>query len=103
MPNAALGIDPPLVDVLVQDGYRRRNINLPEARFIIDARTFQGKERDIMFLSMVSAPNEVRAPLSRDIFAQQFNVAASRAKDRMYLVRSVGLEDLSVADRLRRT
>ena len=55
-----------------------------------DARTFQGKERDIMFLSMVSAPNDVGAPLSRDTFAQRFNVAASRAKDRMYLVRSVG-------------
>ena len=49
-----------------------------------DARTFQGSERDIMFLSMVSAPNEVGAPLSRDMFAQRFNVAASRARDRMY-------------------
>ena len=68
-----------------------------------DARTFQGKERDIMFLSMVSAPNEVGAPLSRDTFAQRFNVAASRAKDRMYLVRSVDLEHLSKADRLRRS
>ena len=55
-----------------------------------------------MFLSMVSAPNEVGAPLSRDIFAQRFNVAASRARDRMYLVRSVNLEHLSEADRLRR-
>jgi len=68
-----------------------------------DARTFQGKERDIMFLSMVSAPNEVGAPPSRDTFAQRFNVAASRARDRMYLVRSVELEDLSNADRLRRS
>ena len=68
-----------------------------------DARTFQGKERDIMFLSMVSAPNEVGAPLSRDTFAHRFNVAASRAKDRMYLVRSVELEHLSGADRLRRS
>jgi very-short-patch-repair endonuclease len=68
-----------------------------------DARTFQGKERDIMVLSMVSAPNEVGAPLSRDTFAQRFNVAASRARDRMYLVRSVTLEDLSEADRLRRS
>ena len=33
---------------------------------------------DFMFLSMVSAPNEVGAPLSRDTFAQRFNVAASR-------------------------
>jgi len=51
----------------------------------------------------VSAPNEVGAPLSRDTFAQRFNVAASRARDRMYLVRSVALEHLSEADRLRRS
>jgi len=52
---------------------------------------------------MVSAPNEVGAPLSRDTFAQRFNVAASRARDRMYLVRSVELEHLSEADRFRRS
>jgi very-short-patch-repair endonuclease len=68
-----------------------------------DARTFQGRERDVMFLSLVSAPNDVGAPLSRDIFAQRFNVAASRARDRMYLVRSVHLNHLSEADRLRRS
>jgi Cdc6-like AAA superfamily ATPase len=155
MPKASERLDPPLIDVLVEDGYRRGDVNQPEARFVVDeikaivtdpnmggrsigvvslladkqarliwdwltqelgpelmqrhritcgdARTFQGKERDIMFLSMVSAPNEVGAPLSRDTFAQRFNVAASRARDRMYLVRSVALEDLSEADRLRRS
>ncbi|MEO6486776.1 MAG: AAA domain-containing protein [Thermoanaerobaculia bacterium] len=155
MPKASERLDPPLIDVVVEDGYRRGDVNLPEARFIVDeikaivsdpnmggrsigvvslladkqalliwerltdelgpevmqrhriacgdARTFQGKERDIMFLSMVSAPNEVGAPLSRDTFAQRFNVAASRARDRMYLVRSVSLEHLSQADRLRRS
>jgi very-short-patch-repair endonuclease len=68
-----------------------------------DARTFQGKERHIMFLTMVSAPNNIGAPLSRDTFAQRFNVAASRAQDRMYLVRSVELQNLSDADTLRRS
>jgi very-short-patch-repair endonuclease len=68
-----------------------------------DARTFQGRERDVIFLSLVCAPNDVGAPLSRDIFAQRFNVAASRARDRMYLVRSVDLKHLSEADRLRRS
>lgn len=62
-----------------------------------DARTFQGKERDIMFLSMVVSPGEASA-ISRESFAQRFNVAASRARDRMYLVRSVQSEDLSNAD-----
>ncbi len=65
-----------------------------------DARTFQGKERDIMFLSMVASPGKVTAQ-SSDMFAQRFNVAASRARDRMYLVRSLQFEDLSSADILR--
>ncbi len=147
-------LDPPLVDVYVEDGVRKDGLNPAEIDYIVqeiariaadprmaqrsigvvsllgeeqalkvwarlaeelgpqalqrhavacgDARTFQGKERDIMFLSMVSAPNDVGAPLSREMFAQRFNVAASRARDRMYLVRSVGLEHLSESDRLRR-
>lgn len=66
-----------------------------------DARTFQGKERDIMFLSMVASPGDCFAN-SRDSIAQRFNVAASRARDRMYLVRSVELTDLSPVDSLRR-
>ena len=155
MPKASERLDPPLIDVEVEGGYRSGDVNRSEARFIVDeikaivadpnmagrsigvvslladkqarliwnqltdelgpevmqrhhitcgdARTFQGKERDIMFLSMVSAPNDVGAPLSRDTFAQRFNVAASRARDRMYLVRSVALEHLSEADRLRRS
>ena len=68
-----------------------------------DARQFQGRERDIMYLSMVCAPNDIGAPLSRDTFAQRFNVAASRARDRMVLVRSVELDQLSESDRLRRS
>jgi very-short-patch-repair endonuclease len=155
IPRASERIDPPLVDIVIENGYRRGDINLLEVRFIVDeitklvsdtrlanrsigvvsllgdkqayavwerlteelgpeemqrhniacgdARTFQGKERHIMFLSMVSAPNDVGAPLSRDTFAQRFNVAASRAQDRMYLVRSVELAHLSNADRLRRS
>ncbi len=155
LPKTSERLDPPLIDVFIQDGFRRGDTNLPEAKFIVeeikriiadpnltsrsvgvvslladkqalaiwdrltdeigtelmqrhhiacgDARTFQGKERDIMFLTMVSAPNDVGAPLSRDTFAQRFNVAASRARDRMYLVRSVGPEHLSEADKLRRS
>lgn len=62
-----------------------------------DARLFQGSERDITFLSMVADPNNCRA-LSGNTFAQRFNVAASRARDRMYLVRSVDLSNLSHLD-----
>jgi very-short-patch-repair endonuclease len=62
-----------------------------------DARTFQGSERDIMFLSVVVDNKNCKA-LSGNIFDQRFNVAASRARDRMYLVRSVQLADLSDKD-----
>lgn len=62
-----------------------------------DARLFQGSERDIMFLSMVADTKNSRA-LSGNMFEQRFNVAASRARDRMYLVRSVQLTDLSPVD-----
>ncbi|MFC0695603.1 AAA domain-containing protein [Paraburkholderia humisilvae] len=62
-----------------------------------DARTFQGSERDIMFLSMVVDTERCHA-LSGNAYDQRFNVAASRARDRMYLVRSVTTEQLSEKD-----
>lgn len=62
-----------------------------------DARTFQGSERDIMFLSMVADRERCHA-LSGNAYDQRFNVAASRARDRMYLVRSVTAEQLSEKD-----
>ncbi|WP_305823151.1 AAA domain-containing protein [Massilia brevitalea] len=66
-----------------------------------DARIFQGSERDIVFLSMVADRDNHHA-LSGAMYDQRFNVAASRARDRMVLVRSVRLEELSQLD-LRRT
>lgn len=66
-----------------------------------DAYVFQGSERDIMFLSIVADAAHHHA-LSGQVFEQRFNVAASRARDRMYLVRSVKLGDLSMSD-VRRT
>jgi very-short-patch-repair endonuclease len=155
LPKASERLDPPLVDVYVEDGFRKngQKINLAEARFIVeeikaivsyplmskrsigvvsllgneqtqkiwqmleeeigldaiqrhritcgDARTFQGKERDIMFLSMVASRGDCTA-LSGRAYEQRFNVAASRAKDRMYLVRSITGDDLSPKDILRK-
>lgn len=49
---------------------------------------FQGRERDIMMVSMVTAPGD-RAVANRADMHQRFNVALSRARDRMYLFRSV--------------
>ena len=152
LPKASERLDPPLIDVFVEDGVKLKDINKPEAEFIVeeikkiisdpkmfgrtigvvsllgavqtkyiyerieqkigfdkmeefqiacgDARTFQGKERDIMFLTMVASKGDAY-PLSRETFAQRFNVAASRARDRMYLVRSVSTDDLSSTDKYR--
>ncbi|MGH8777584.1 AAA domain-containing protein [Paraburkholderia sp.] len=61
-----------------------------------DARTFQGAERHIIFLSLVIDSMGTRA-LSDRSSEQRFNVAASRAQDRMYLVRSVKLSELSAS------
>lgn len=49
---------------------------------------FQGRERDIMMVSMVVGPGD-RAAANRADMQQRFNVALSRARDRMYLFRSV--------------
>ncbi|MBN1928940.1 MAG: very short patch repair endonuclease, partial [Chlorobiaceae bacterium] len=154
IPKGSERIDPPLVDVHIENGVRdRSDCNREEASFIADeiaalladerfagrtigvvsllgmeqakyidtlarnrcntaelfrrkfecgdARTFQGSERDIIFLSMVVDPGNCKA-LSGNMFEQRFNVAASRARDRMYLVRSVTASHLSDLD-LRRS
>jgi very-short-patch-repair endonuclease len=62
-----------------------------------NAATFQGQERDIVFLSMVACPETAVAQTSR-VFEQRFNVAASRARDRLILVRSVASSDLKPGD-----
>ena len=49
---------------------------------------FQGRERDIMMVSMVLAPKD-RTASAIASQQQRFNVALSRARDRMYLFRSV--------------
>lgn len=58
-----------------------------------DASNFQGKEKDIMFLSMVVGPGQGVA-MTKQEYEQRFNVALSRAKDRMYLYRSIDESDL---------
>jgi len=57
--------------------------------------TFQGDERDIIFLSMVAAPNERIGPLTKAADVRRFNVAASRARDQIWLFHSVTTDDLS--------
>jgi len=150
IPKSTERLDPPLVDVYLENGVRNSNdCNHAEAEFIADeietlltdtrfagrtlgvvsllglkqanlvetlvsqkcntnelrnrlfkcgdARSFQGSERDIIFLSMVVDIRNCTA-LSGNMFEQRFNVATSRARDRMYLVRSVSSSHLSDKD-----
>ena len=64
-----------------------------------DAYAFQGDERHIMFLSMVSAPREGRRirALTDQTAQRRFNVAASRARDQVCLFHTATLNDLSEA------
>jgi very-short-patch-repair endonuclease len=62
-----------------------------------DSATFQGSERDIVYLSMVADPaNKTALTMLR--YEQRFNVAVSRARDRVILVRSVKREELNPGD-----
>ncbi|MGZ9711216.1 AAA domain-containing protein [Glaciimonas sp. GNP009] len=149
IPSRSQRLDPPLIDVYVKTGYRKGDINPPEADAIVDEieriiadptltgrslgvvtlhgtaqaahihdlvhqrisitdilerrimvgtpPTFQGGERDIMLVSMVSAKGD-RATSSAATFEQRYNVAASRARERMMLFRSVDEADMKPED-----
>lgn len=61
-----------------------------------NAMHFQGKEADIVLVSMVAA-GKIMAQTGR-LFEQRYNVACSRARDRMYVFRSFTREQLTDAD-----
>ena len=56
---------------------------------------FQGDERDIIFLSLVIAPNHRYGVLTKASDIRRFNVAASRARDQIWLFYSVKIENLN--------
>ena len=98
----ALRIDSILRQRLEPAEYRRRQI------LCGDSAQFQGDERDVMFLSVVDSPPD-DPPLSmrqdgpKRIFKKRFNVAASRARNQMWVVHSLNHEtDLQVGDYRRR-
>ncbi len=64
--------------------------------------SFQGDERDVIFLSMVAAPNSKIGALTKAADERRFNVAASRARDQMWLFHSVTRNDLGESDLRRR-
>ena len=140
IPKRSERLDPPLIDVLVNGGFRHGKVNEPEARAIVaeiesiiedpataarsigvvtllgneqakliddlvrrrvpaheiverririgEPSVFQGRESDIMLVSMVLARGDRGLPKST-LFEQRFNVASSRARDRMILFRSI--------------
>lgn len=94
----ALRIDTILRQRLEPAEYRRRQI------LCGDSAQFQGDERDVMFLSLVdSSPEKPPLPMRQEgpkkIFKKRFNVAASRARNQMWVVHSLNHEtDLQVGD-----
>ncbi len=82
--------------------YKRRQI------LCGDSAQFQGDERDVIFLSVVDAPpaeppHPLRQEGPKKIFKKRFNVAASRARDQMWVVHSLDHEvDLKPDDYRRR-
>ena len=66
-----------------------------------NSASFQGDERDIMFLSLITANNHRRQALTDDNDKRRFNVAVSRAKEQIWLIHSILPDDLSNHDDLR--
>ncbi|YAL83356.1 AAA domain-containing protein [Dermacoccaceae bacterium W4C1] len=69
-----------------------------------DSAAFQGSERDVIFLSMVTGPQDggfVRGALTKELNVQRFNVAMSRAKDQAWVFHSVTPEQLRNPEDLR--
>ncbi len=79
------------------DEILQRNLSPEEylSRRIIcgNAAQFQGDERDVIFLSMVAVPHEGPLPRQqRDDAKQRMNVAASRARNQLWVVHSLDRE-----------
>ncbi len=80
----ALYIDSALRKRLSVAEYQRRKI------LCGNASQFQGDERDVIFLSMVDSPTDSPLHLrQRDDARKVFNVAASRARDQLWVVHSL--------------
>jgi very-short-patch-repair endonuclease len=60
--------------------------------------TFQGDERDVIFLSLVVAPDHRSRALTGLDDQRRFNVGMSRARDQVWLFHSVQVHDLSRED-----
>jgi very-short-patch-repair endonuclease len=94
----ALEIDRLLRTHLAPDAYERHRL------LCGTSAQFQGDERDVVFLSVVDAPASGALHLrDQQVFKQRYNVAASRARDQMWVVHSLDPQtDLQPGDLRRR-
>ena len=68
-----------------------------------NAAQFQGDERDVVFISLVDTAEHGALSLrDQELFKQRFNVAASRARDQMWIVHSLSPHNDLNANDLRR-
>src|SRR5690606_8375003 len=77
-----------LVERLGTEAYSLRNLRCG------NPYVCQGDERDVMFMSMVVAPNQNFQSLTTAMYEQRFNAAMSRARDQAWLFHSVQEHDL---------
>ena len=83
-----------LIERLGEQEVERRRIRCGNAYH------FQGDERHVMFISLVVAAGEGRriGAMTKDADRQRINVAASRAKDQMWCIRSISPDELHTDD-----
>jgi very-short-patch-repair endonuclease len=89
-------IEQKLLEYLEPEEIERRNL------ICGDAYAFQGDERDVIFLSLVAAPGETAmTALTSQRYMRRFNVAASRARDQMWLFHTPTINDFRNKECLR--
>jgi very-short-patch-repair endonuclease len=93
-----------LVDSLLRKNLSEENFKLKHNILCGNPAQFQGDERDVIFLSVVdSSDGGILRVREEPMFKQRFNVAASRARDQMWVVHSLDpRSDLRPGDLRRR-
>jgi very-short-patch-repair endonuclease len=93
-----------LVDSLLRKNMSEGDFKLKHNILCGNPAQFQGDERDVIFLSVVdSSDGAVLRVREEPMFKQRFNVAASRARDQMWVVHSLDpRSDLRPGDLRRR-
>ena len=97
----ALLVDRILREKLTESCYQSRRILCGNPSY------FQGDERDVVFISLVDCGNDdgraltVRRDGYNEMYAKRYNVAASRARDQMWVVHSLNPETDLKSDDIR--